>query len=309
MAIASDLHLEARLLLQVGDQVLLVRPEGESWYVLPGGPVTPAWGAERTLDRYLGGLDLPAGRQFVGVVEHVQVPGTASGRGSAEDHGVTLLFAAQVSQLDADKLIAGGWREHAIVAVGTDVLLGTRLHPVPVARAVRRWVQDGWPRWLGMPSEAGYRRARPSVASLRAQLAARRAELTSLAFRDAAVAMCALVTLADGDIDPAEREGLRAFVASDPILARFPSAELEDMFDAHLARLQADFTAGKRAALTEIVKVRGRGDQARAVVAIGEVIGRLDGEYIASEWAVVREAIQALGLDQTEFPPPPGMPA
>jgi tellurite resistance protein len=139
------------------------------------------------------------------------------------------------------------------------------------------------------------------VAALRAQVAARREELRGRPFRDAAVAMCALVTAADGRVDPAERDGLRAFVATDPVMASFPAGDLEELFDAHLARLEADFPAGKRAALAEIVKVRGKISEAAAVIRIGEVIGRIDGAYVPSEQAVVREAVDALGLDPAEF--------
>ncbi|WP_242418037.1 TerB family tellurite resistance protein, partial [Frankia sp. CpI1-P] len=59
--------------------------------------------------------------------------------------------------------------------------------------------------------------------------------------------------------------------------------------------------AGRHAALAEIAKVRGRVAQAVAVVRIGQVIGLVDGEFVASERAVVREAALALGLEPAEF--------
>jgi hypothetical protein len=57
-------------------------------------------------------------------------------------------------------------------------------------------------------------------------------------------------------------------------------------FDVHLARLQADFPVGKRAALAEIVQVRGRVAEATAVIQIGDVIGRIDAEAIDAAWVL-----------------------
>ncbi len=302
----AAIQLDVRLVLRVDDRVLLARPPGDLWYVLPGGPVQPGEDIEDTLGGHLDDVgDMTTMvREFVGVVEHSHrqssdMPGPTTAL--AAGHDLTILFA---TVWPADTAVPAAWQHCPLVAVDIDVLLATRLRPLPVAWAVRRWLAEGWPLWQGIPpaaTEMGWGRLRPSVASLRAQLTARRDDLRGSAFRDASVAICALVTAADGRIDPAEREGMRGFVATDPVMASFPAAELEQLFDMHLARLQSDFAAGKRAALAEIAKVRGRAVEARAVVRIGEVIGRVDGAFAPSEQAVVREAIDVLGLDPTEF--------
>ncbi len=309
MAVLTPVRLDVRLVTRDGDRIVLARPAGNAWNVLPGGAVAAGEDMQPALARHLDGLGglTAADWRFVGAVEHTDTP-DAAGPSSAEPaeegpagHVLTVLFAAD---WPVGVTVPPSWQGCALATVNIDLLIATRLRPVPVAWVVRRWLAEGWPLWRGIPpadAEAAWRRLRPSVASLRAQLAARRDELRGRPFRDAAVAMCALVAAADGRIDPAERDGLRAFVATDPIMANFTVDELEELFDVHLARLQADFAAGKRTALAEIVKVRGRVAEATAVIRIGEVIGRIDGTFPPVEQAVIWEAAEALGLDPAEF--------
>jgi tellurite resistance protein len=298
MPLQAAIRLDVRLLVRIDDRVLLARPPDDVWHVLPGGPVEAGESTDDALERQLGRLAGPraASRQFIGAVEH---DGTVTGRSpeSANDHVLSVLFAGF---WPSDIPTPSRWGEHALVPVSIDVLLATRLRPLSVAEVVRRWLAEGWPLWRGLEPSTGNRRL-PSLNSLRAQLFARREELRSVAFRDAAVAMCALVTAADGHIDPAEREGLHGFLATDPVMSQFAGGDVERIFDSHLARLAADFEAGKQAALSEIAKVRGRVAEAAAVVRIGEVIGLIDGNFVASERAVVRDAAKALGLQPSEF--------
>jgi tellurite resistance protein len=294
-------RLDVRLLICDGDGVLLARPPGQSWNVLPGGPVEAGEGVEPALARHLGCLTGPtAGSwQFAGAAEHTGGTPTAGNEEAA--HVLTLLFAAA---WPTGATVPPTWGGCALHAVDIDLLIATRLAPLPVAWVARRWLAEEWPQWRGLASaaaHAAWRGPRPSVASLRAQLAAHRDQLRGRPFRDAAVAICALMTAADGRVDPAEREGLQAFAATDPVMANFPADELEQLFDAHLAALRADFDAGRRAALADIAKVRGRFAEAAAVMRIGEVIGRIDGAFPPVEQAVLRDAAGALGLDPAEF--------
>jgi tellurite resistance protein len=294
----AAVRLDVRLLLRIDNRVLLARPPDDVWHVLPGGPVEGGETTDDALERQVGRLAGPrvVSRQFVGAVEH---DGSLSGRapGARDDHVLSVLFAGV---WPTDIPTPSRWGDHSLVPVNVDVLLATRLRPLSIAEMVRRWLAEGWPLWRGLDPLGGTRRL-PSLASLRAQLFARREELRTLAFRDAAIAICALVTVADGRIDPTEREGLRAFAATDPVLSQFPEQETVRLFEEHLDRLSTDLPAGRRVALEEIAKVRGRVAQAAAVVRFGEVIGLVDGEFVASERAVVREAALTLGLDPAEF--------
>jgi tellurite resistance protein len=319
MAVPPAIRLDVRLVVLVEDKVLLTRPPAELWHTLPGGPVEAAEGAERALVRHVEGLLDPVagGLVFAGAVEHTGDAGEAAGRAAdpsantlepdpaggswahgtpGVDHVLTLLFA---TRWPGDEQPPATWRGQRVSLVGVDDLVVTRLAPLPVAWAARHWLahsRPGWRRLAPAAADAAWNGGRPPVATLRAQLAARRDQLKGRRFRDAAVAMCALVAAADGRIDPAERDGLRAFLATDPVMANFPTDELERVFDQRLAALAADFEAGKQAALGEVAKLRGRPAEAVAVLRLGEVMGRIDGAFPPVEQAVLAEAETVLGL-------------
>ncbi|MEU6116575.1 tellurite resistance TerB family protein [Streptomyces sp. NPDC047117] len=135
---------------------------------------------------------------------------------------------------------------------------------------------------------------------MQAQLVARKNELRSGAFRDASMAMCALVAAADGIIDPAERRRVAQLIATNEVLQNFAADDLQRRFEENLDRLTPDFRAGTAAVLHEVARVK-KPSEARAVVQIGIVIGVADGEFVESEQAVVREACRTLGLAPREF--------
>lgn len=144
-------------------------------------------------------------------------------------------------------------------------------------------------------------RLRESAQTMQAQLTAKKHELQSGAFRDASMAMCALVAAADGTIDPSERQRVAQLVATNDVLHHFPPDDLHRRFEAHLDQLTADFTLGKVSALQEIGKAKRKPAEARAVIQIGVVIGCADGHFDDSERAVVREACSALDIPPAEF--------
>ncbi|MFB7936741.1 tellurite resistance TerB family protein [Streptomyces sp. NPDC127049] len=144
-------------------------------------------------------------------------------------------------------------------------------------------------------------RIKESASTMQTQLTARKNELTSGAFRDASMAMCALVAAADGTVDPAERSRVAQLIAANEVLRNFEAADLQRRFDAQLDQLAADFDFGKVAVLQEIAKAKKKPAEARAVVQIGIVIGGADGHFDPTERAVVREACFALGLPPHEF--------
>jgi tellurite resistance protein TerB len=140
-----------------------------------------------------------------------------------------------------------------------------------------------------------------SARTVRARLGAKRNEFRSGAFRDASIAMCALVAAADGTIDPAERRRVAHLIEHDEVLRGFPAEELRRRFEGWLDRLTADFDLNRAEALREIAKAARRPAEARAVVRIGIAVGGADGYFDAAELVVVREACHLLDLPLHEF--------
>lgn len=144
-------------------------------------------------------------------------------------------------------------------------------------------------------------RLKESASTMQTQLNAKKNDLKSGAFRDASMAMCALVAAADGTVDPAERQRVATLIGTNEVLQNFPAADLQRRFEDYLAKLTADFAFGKVAVLQEIAKAKKKPTEARAVIQIGIVIGGADGDFDKTEQAVVREACFAVGLDPHEF--------
>ncbi|MFF3753142.1 tellurite resistance TerB family protein [Streptomyces sp. NPDC002018] len=144
-------------------------------------------------------------------------------------------------------------------------------------------------------------RFKESATTMQSQLMAKKNDLKSGAFRDASMAMCALVAAADGTVDPAERQRVASLITTNEVLRNFPAEDLQRRFDAALDKLTADFAFGKVGVLQEVAKAKKKPAEARAVIQIGIVIGGADGHFDKQEQAVVREACYALDLPPHEF--------
>jgi tellurite resistance protein TerB len=142
---------------------------------------------------------------------------------------------------------------------------------------------------------------RQSAQGFQNQLVAKKNDLKSGSFRDASMAMCALVAAADGKVEPAERHKVASLITSNEVLSNFPGDELQRRFDGYLDKLMADFDFGKVSVLQDIAKTKKKETEARAVIQIGIIIGGADGTFAEPEKKVVREAIYAVGLNPTEF--------
>lgn len=144
-------------------------------------------------------------------------------------------------------------------------------------------------------------RIKESASQMQNQLDAKKNDLKSGAFRDASMAMCALVAAADGSVDPSERQRVAQLISTNDVLRNFPVDDLRRRFEENLDKLTADFAFGKVSVLQEVAKAKKKPAEARAVIQIGIVIGGADGDFDQSEQAVVREACFALGLPPHEF--------
>src|SRR5690349_24674446 len=109
------------------------------------------------------------------------------------------------------------------------------------------WFTD---RWTGSRPNYGvlmalWDRLKESASTMQTQLMAKKNDLKSGAFRDASMAMCALVAAADGSIDPSERQRVAQLIATNEVLQNFDATDLQRRFDENLNKLTADFAFGK----------------------------------------------------------------
>lgn len=139
------------------------------------------------------------------------------------------------------------------------------------------------------------------VNTLKTQLTSLKTELKSGAFRDASMAMCALVAAADGHVDAAERQHVESLILGNDVLQNFPADQLRQRFNKHADQLSANFLLGKAEVMQEIAKVAKKPTEARAVVQTGIVIAGADGFVEPAELEIIREACATLGLSPTEF--------
>ncbi|WP_031483059.1 tellurite resistance TerB family protein [Streptomyces bicolor] len=139
------------------------------------------------------------------------------------------------------------------------------------------------------------------VSALKSQLTSLKTELKSGAYRDASMAMCALVAAADGHVDPAERQHVESLILNNDVLQNFPSEQLRQRFNKHVDQLSYNFQQGKTEALQEIAKAAKKPTEARAVVQTGFVVAGADGYIAPAEEQVLREACSTLGLSPQEF--------
>ncbi|MDK1342155.1 TerB family tellurite resistance protein [Streptomyces sp. 378] len=139
------------------------------------------------------------------------------------------------------------------------------------------------------------------VGLFKTQLGSLKNELKSGAYRDASMAMCALVAAADGNVDPAERQQVESMILSNDVLQNFPPEQLRQRFNKHVDQLTANFQLGKSEAMQEIAKAAKKPTEARAVIQTGMVIAGADGHFSQAEATVLREACATLGVSPAEF--------
>ncbi|WP_425146109.1 tellurite resistance TerB family protein [Deinococcus sp.] len=142
---------------------------------------------------------------------------------------------------------------------------------------------------------------RNGLNNVSSQLSDQVSRFKSADFAEATMSMCALIAAADGNISADERRKVAGFIASNDTLKVFQPADLKTRFDKYCDKLSQDYDFGRIEAIQAIGKLRGKPDQARAVIQLGMIIGGADGNFDESEKVQVRDAARAVSLDPAEF--------
>ncbi|AFZ67457.1 tellurite resistance TerB family protein [Deinococcus peraridilitoris] len=140
-----------------------------------------------------------------------------------------------------------------------------------------------------------------NVSSLSSNLQTQVSKFKNNDFANASMAVCALIAAADGSIDPAEKQKTAGFIMSSDVLKVFNASELKQKFDGYCQKLEADIDFGRVEVIQAISKLRGKPDQARAVIQVGVIIGGADGHFDELERKALREACNAVGISPSEF--------
>lgn len=118
---------------------------------------------------------------------------------------------------------------------------------------------------------------------------------------DAVVASCALVSMADGRLDPAEERKMMEFIHQSEELRVFDINKVQQQFNHFVRRIEYDQIVGRAEAFRALGKVRSKPEVARLVARYCISIGYADGHFDQREKQTVAEICQELGLNPNEF--------
>ncbi|WOD62929.1 TerD family protein [Niallia taxi] len=118
---------------------------------------------------------------------------------------------------------------------------------------------------------------------------------------DAVVASCALVSMADGRLDPAEERKMMGFIHQSEELRVFDINKVQQQFNHFVRRIEYDQIVGRAEAFRALGKVRSKPEVARLVARYCISIGYADGHFDQREKQTVAEICQELGLNPNEF--------
>lgn len=134
-----------------------------------------------------------------------------------------------------------------------------------------------------------------------AGLKTKAAQFNNATFRDATMAICALVATADGRVDDAEKQAIANCITSLDALKVFAPADLIAKFNEYCDAINKDAIFGKMNVMGAVGKIKGKGEQPDTAVQIALAVANSDGDFAASEKARVVEICRSLGLDGAAY--------
>lgn len=127
-----------------------------------------------------------------------------------------------------------------------------------------------------------------------------RSQVNNKEFMEAAMAGCALVAWADGEVSSAEKQKMSRFIEMSPMLQAFERSRLLDVFKKFDQQFEFDFGMGKDAAIKEIREVKEH-EQRVLLVRLLVAIAGADGTVEPAEKKILSEIIRELGLTPAAY--------
>ncbi len=133
------------------------------------------------------------------------------------------------------------------------------------------------------------------------QLKAEALKYKSKEFLNSALGGSALVSMADGTIDAAEKSKMMAFIQNHDALSIYDTSEVVRVWKDYIDTLEMDKDIGEAKAMQALGKIKGKDEQARLVMRMVIAIGAADGNFDADERRVAAKVATELGLNPAEF--------
>jgi tellurite resistance protein TerB len=120
-------------------------------------------------------------------------------------------------------------------------------------------------------------------------------------FLNAAMAGCALVSMADGSVSAEEKQKMIRFIESNDALSVFTTSDVIKAFQEFVGQLEFDKDIGEAKAYQALLKMKSNEGAARLLVRMVIAVAASDGNFDAQEQAVAGKIIRELGLSPSEF--------
>lgn len=115
-------------------------------------------------------------------------------------------------------------------------------------------------------------------------------------FLEASMAAAALVAVADGDVSLSERSRLDDILEGLDLLKLYDVHDAVDLFNGHIAAIEADMELGQEAALEQIALIADDETEADLVLRIALAIGSADEKLDSEEINILNRICTQLGL-------------
>ncbi len=125
------------------------------------------------------------------------------------------------------------------------------------------------------------------------------AQYNNTNFKNATMAVCALIAAADGTVSSDEKSKVANLIGKNEMLSVFQASDLKTIFLEGCTKAEDDFA--RLDLLSAVRKLKGNDDQADLALKIALIIANSDGDFSDAEKRVVKELCGVLGLDVANY--------
>ena len=120
-------------------------------------------------------------------------------------------------------------------------------------------------------------------------------------FLNAAMAGCALISMADGSVSSEEKQKMIKFIESNDALSVFTTSDVIKAFQDYVGQLEFDKDIGEAKAYQSLHKMKSNAEASRLLVRMIIAVASSDGDFDAKEQIVASKIIRELGMSPSEF--------